>query len=265
MQYKEHEIVKEFAELAYTMWSMGWDEKNGGNISYILSEKELEELDLKKKEFVTLSNIPQNLVGQYILITAAGSNFRLIKNSVEETTGIILLEQEGFSIMAGFENKNKPTSELYMHLLSHSTRLEIDPDHRAIVHNHATEISEMSFIHELDDKSFTRTLWGIITECIVVFPDGVGVLPWMVCGNEEIGKATAEKMKKSRIVIWAYHGILAAGNSLNDAFGLIETVNKAAKIYVNTVDKRITDGISDEELKSLCAFFDIQPRKEYLS
>ena len=69
----------------------------------------------------------------------------------------------------------------------------------------------------------------MITECIVVFPDGVGVLPWMVCGNEEIGLATAKKMETCRIVVWAHHGILASGSSLNDAFGLIETVNKAAK------------------------------------
>lgn len=33
------------------------------------------------------------------------------------------------------------------------------------------------------------------TECIVVFPDGIGVLPWMFCGTNEIGKITAKEMK----------------------------------------------------------------------
>lgn len=31
------------------------------------------------------------------------------------------------------------------------------------------------------------------TECLVVFPDGVGVVEWMVPGGKEIAIATSEK------------------------------------------------------------------------
>ena len=44
------------------------------------------------------------------------------------------------------------------------------------------------------------------TESIVVFPEGVGVLPWMVCGTQLIGEHTAEK-KEVSAVIWALHGV----------------------------------------------------------
>jgi rhamnulose-1-phosphate aldolase len=30
-------------------------------------------------------------------------------------------------------------------------------------------------------------------ECIVVFPDGVGVIPWIIPGTNEIGKALQRK------------------------------------------------------------------------
>lgn len=260
--FTKQKVVKELANLTYTMWQMGWDEKNGGNISYILSEDEVIDIDIDVSgRFYQLGNIPQNLLGKFILITASGSNFRLVKDDIENTVGIIRVEENGYTIVAGFDNGNKPTSEIYMHLLSHGTRLEVDPKHCVIVHNHATEISEMTFVHELDDISFTRTLWSMITECVVVFPDGVSILPWMVCGNEDIGLATAKKLEDSRIVVWAHHGILASGNSLNDAFGLIETVNKAAKIYLATVDKRITTGITDDQLLDLCEFFGIAPKE----
>ncbi|WP_440895253.1 rhamnulose-1-phosphate aldolase [Amphibacillus sp. Q70] len=260
--FVEHKVIKELGDLAYTMWKMGWDEKNGGNISYLLSADELSEfiLDENPRTFV-LNGIPENMIGKYIVITASGSNFRLIKDFLEETVGIIKVTEKGYEIIAGFQQDNKPTSEIYMHLLSHSARLDVDANHRVIVHNHATEISAMTFVHELEEKAFSRTLWGIITECIVVFPDGVGVLPWMVCGNEEIGKCTAEKLTYCRIVIWSHHGILTSGSSLNDAFGLIETVNKAAKIYMQTFDKRMTSGITDEELVELCEFFEVTPRE----
>ena len=45
------------------------------------------------------------------------------------------------------------------------------------------------------------------TECIVVFPDGVSVLPWMLCGTNEIGEATRDKMASARLVVWAQHGL----------------------------------------------------------
>ena len=54
-----------------------------------------------------------------------------------------------------------------------------------------------------------------------MFTDGVGILPWMLCGTNEIGEATAEKMKEFRLVIWAMHGIYGAGKTLDETFGLI--------------------------------------------
>ncbi len=49
----------------------------------------------------------------------------------------------------------------------------------------------MNYVHSLDEKELTLTLWQMSTECIVVFPDGVGVLPWMLCGTKEIGEVPA--------------------------------------------------------------------------
>ena len=39
------------------------------------------------------------------------------------------------------------------------------------------------------------------TECLVVFPDGVGIIPWLVPGTNEIGVATAENEKN---LVWFY-------------------------------------------------------------
>ena len=99
--------------------------------------------------------------------------------------------------------------------------MEKDPENRVIMHAHPTYTLAMNHIHPLTEKDFTRTIWGMCTECIVVFPDGIGVLPWMVCGNNEIGVATAEKMKDYRIVVWGLHGLFCAGKDLDEAFGLM--------------------------------------------
>lgn len=103
-----------------------------------------------------------------------------------------------------------------------------------------------------------------MTESIVVFPDGVGVLPWMVCGNNEIGEATAEKMKTYRLVVWTLHGIYAAGRDMDEAFGLIETVEKAAKQYMMTAHLEKRQAITDDNLRALAAAFNLDFREDFL-
>ncbi len=74
----------------------------------------------------------------------------------------------------------------------------------------------------------------IKTEEVFRFPNGVGLLPCMVGGTNEIGEATAEKMKKYRLVVWTNHGIYGTGKTMDEAFGLVETVEKMAQIYMLT-------------------------------
>ena len=99
------------------------------------------------------------------------------------------------------------------------------------------------------------------TESIVVFPEGVAVLPWILCGGEEIGIATAEKMKKYRSVIWAQHGIFSTGETLDEVFGLIETIEKAAEIYLKICDKKIYQSITNDELITLAKAFNLNYKK----
>ena len=123
----------------------------------------------------------------------------------------------------------------------------------------------MNYVHELDEKKLTHTLWGMCIECIVVFPDGIGVLPWMLCGTNTIGEATAEKMKEFRLVVWGMHGIYAVGKNLDEAFGLIETVEKAAQIYMLTAHLPRVNTIEDPQLKELAEFFKVDYRKDFLN
>ena len=136
-----------------------------------------------------------------------------------------------------------------------------DGANRVIYHAHTPGIIEMSFIVPLTDRDFTRRLWQMMTECIFVFPDGLGVLLWMLCGTNEIGQATAEKMKEFRLVVWALHGIYGTGRSLDEAFGLIETAEKAAEIYIKTAHLPHLNTITDEQLRVTAEFFGAKIRE----
>ena len=94
------------------------------------------------------------------------------------------------------------------------------------MHCYPTHTLAMNYVHEVDEKKFTHTLREMCTECIVVFPDGVGVFLWMLCGTNSIGEATAKKMKGFRLMVWGMHGICGAGKTMDETFGLIETVER---------------------------------------
>ena len=148
--------------------------------------------------------------------------------------------------------------------MSHMARLEVDKENRVVMHCHPTYTLAMNYVHPLSEKEITHTLWQMCTECIVVFPDGVGVLPWMLCGTKEIGMATAEKMKEFRVVIWGMHGIYGAGKTMDETFGLIETVEKAAEIYMLTSHLERKNTILDSQLEELARYFKVNYRKDFL-
>lgn len=258
----------EMVRTTTNMYNHGWDERNGGNISLLLSEEEIKDyIDTKK----VIRKIPTGfyaptLVGKYFLVTGTGKYFKNVQYDPEKNLGLFRIAEDGKTaeILWGYSDGGQFTSELPAHLMSHASRLLVNPNNKVIMHCHPSNLLAMSYVHSLDEKEFTRTLWQMCTECIVVFPDGVNVLPWMLCGTNEIGEATAEKMKTARLVVWSQHGIYGAGADLDETFGLIETAEKAAEIYLKIAHLPIKNTITDEQMHMLEKRFNVKGREGYL-
>ena len=265
---KNAPFVEEMKKMTANMYRLGWDERNGGNISLMVDESEaLKYIDPAK----VIRTIPTGfdatpLIGKYFLVTGTGKYFKNVMDNPERDLGLIRIADDGTTaeLLWGYCDGGKFTSELPAHLMSHIARLSVDPLNRVVMHSHPTYTLAMNYVHELDEKKFTHTLWQMCTECVVVFPDGIGVLPWMVCGNNTIGEATAEKMKEFRLVVWGLHGIYGAGRTLDEAFGLIETVEKAAQIYMLTAHLPRVNTITNEQFKLLTDAFGIKFREDFL-
>ena len=255
-------FVEEMKETTANMYRLGWDERNGGNISYMLEESEVAEyLDVNK----VIRTIPTGfdataLIGKIFIVTGTGKYFKNVMKDPETNLGIVRIAADGTTaeLLWGYRDGGKFTSEFPAHMMSHMARLKVDPDHRIVMHTHPTYTIAMNAVCPLDEKEFTKRLWKSNTEAIVVFPDGVGVLPCMVCGTNEIGKATAEKMAKFRLVVWTNHGIYGAGKNMDEVFGLIETVEKTAQIYMLTLG-RVQNSIPDDVLKGLAKLWNLKP------
>jgi len=264
------DLIAEMGRMCSNMYRQGWDERNGGNISYLLCDDEIKKYGLDTAPIIRV--IPTGfdaraLAGKVFLVTGTGKYFKNVEVDPAHNLGIMRISADGTTaeLLWGYTDGGKFTSEFPAHLMSHIARLEIDPKNKVIMHCHPTYLLAMNHVHELCEKSVTRALWKTMTECIVVFPDGVGVLPWMICGNNEIGVATADKMREFRVVVWGIHGIYGCGTDLDEAFGLIETVEKAAQLYMLTAHLPKVNTISDQQLADLAAHFKVDYRKDFLN
>lgn len=260
MKVLESNFVKKFIRLADDGWNLGWHERNGGNLSYRIKDSEIEVLeDLIQSEWEEIGANVKELANDYFLVTGSGKFFRNVSILPEDSIAIIEVDSTGskYRIRWGLVNGGKPTSELPSHLMNHAVKKNLTNGmHRVIYHAHPANIIALTFVLPLESSIFTRELWEMATECPVVFPNGIGIVPWMVPGGKEIALATSELMKSFDAAIWAHHGIFCSGETFDITFGLMHTIEKSAEIYVKVASmggKKQT--ISTQNLNDLaCAF-----------
>ena len=271
MKVLDAEFVKGFIRMATDGWEQGWHERNGGNLSYRIKPDEVGAVqeELVPREWQKIGTSVPQLAGEYFLVTGSGKYMRNVQIQPEDSICIVELDDKGeeYRICWGLVNGGKPTSELPSHLMNHEVKKTVtNGRYRVIYHAHTTNTIALTFVLPLEDEVFTRELWEMATECPVVFPDGIGIVPWMVPGGRDIAVATSELMKKYDVAIWAHHGMFCAGEDFDLTFGLMHTVEKSAEILVKvlsmTPTKRQT--IQPDDFRSLAVDFKVTLPERFL-
>ena len=263
-------FIDDFVRMCFDGFEQGWHERNGGNLSYRMSDKDKEDAASIMKDtgrHIDLGFDASALKGECFLVTGSGRYMRNVPLAPEKNIGIVRISDDGHSydILWGFEDGAKPTSELPTHLMNHMARMSVtDGKCRVIYHAHPANITALTYVLPPDDKAYSRILWQSETECAVVFPEGVGVVDWMVPGSIDIGIETAKLIKKYRAVIWTFHGIFGSGVDFDETFGLVHTIEKAAEIYLKARSAGIIRTITDDQLRKLGEAFGVEINKEFL-
>lgn len=274
MAVEKTDCVKRFVRLCKDGFKQGWHEANGGNLTYRMTNKDIKAC---KKEFdtsrpwVKMGVQADNLKGAYFLTTGSGKYMRNVSLYPKDALGIVQINDAGDSwrVVWGLENGGKPTSEFPTHFMNHSIRMAAtDGANRVIYHAHTPNIITLSTLIEPDPRTWTRILWKSMTECVIIFPQGVGLVPWMVPGGAEIARATADLMDRYDAVVWTQHGMFVSGNTFDAAFGMMHTIEKSAGLYLAA---RAANGgaeprylISDAQLLQVCHDFNVKPNLAFL-
>lgn len=272
MSILEEEFIKGFIRMADDGFRQGWHERNGGNLSYRIRPEELESVKAylgTDGVWTPIGTGVPGLAGEYFLVSGSGKYFRNIILEPEANLAIIEIDRTGehYRIRWGLNKGGRPTSELPSHLMNHEVKKEVTKGaHRVIYHCHTANVIALTFVLPLSDRIFTRELWEMATECPVVFPEGVGVVGWMVPGGRAIAEETSRLMRSYNVAIWAHHGMFCSGEDYDLTFGLAHTVEKSAEILVKVLsirpDKLQT--ITPKDFRALAADFRVSLPEEFL-
>ena len=270
MKVLDAEFVKGFIRMTADGWDQGWHERNGGNLSYRIKTEEAESIkeNFKPRDWQDIGTEVPTLSGEFFLMTGSGKYFRNVQLDPEANICIIEVDETGtkYRILWGLRDGGCPTSELPSHLMNLEVKKKIDPNYRVVYHAHPANVIALTFVLPLDEKVFTRELWEMFTECPMVFPEGVGVVPWMVPGSREIAIATSKVMEKYDLAIWAHHGLFAAGVDFDTTFGLMHLVEKSAEILVKVLSMtpQKAQTVQPDDFRHLAKDLDLTLPEEFL-
>lgn len=268
-------FVQSFMHLCDDGWDQGWHERNGGNLTYRMTADEVNAVRASFSDtpgaWVDLGFSEPSLAGAFFLTTGSGAYMHNVSAAPTANIGIVELNEQGsaYRVVWGLTGR-KPTSELPTHIMNHAIRMAATGGEcRVIYHAHPNNVIAMTFVEPLEAREFSRALWKAMTECVVVFPEGVGVVPWMVPGGTEIAKETSEQMKRFSAVIWAQHGMFVSGATFDETFGLMHCIEKAADIYyrarsMNGGKSDFLNTISDEGLAKIGVEFGVRINEDFL-
>lgn len=173
------------------------------------------------------------------LIAITGSGIDYEEMTIED---IVVVNIDGEII----EGKEKPSSELPMHLACYKKRKDV----MAAVHTHSTYVTTMACMRrEIEPIHY-----------LLGFAGGkIGCIPFYPIGSKQLAENTAEALGEKNAVLLGNHGLMAVGPTINFAFSVAEESEFVAELFFNAEIIGKAKMLAQEDIEPI-----IQSAKAYL-
>jgi len=233
-----NDIIFEVSEIAGYLWERGWAERNAGNISVNISQLIEDPIEsLEEFPYFELKNQHAELSSGYFFVSGTGKRMRDLAREPLNNALIIHINRSGTGYWIISKDKESvrnfmPTSELPTHLGIHRMIAQRGTSEKVVIHTHANELVALTQIKEYcNQESLNNLLLGMHPETIVFIPEGIGFVPYVTPGTEQIAVETLKVLENYKVALWEKHGVFAIGESVYETFDLIDILGKAAKIF----------------------------------
>ncbi len=205
------------------------------------------------------------LAGKTFIVSGSGRRLREIVQDPAANLAAVIVSADGASAKLCTSPRRlfaRVTSEFNSHLAVHCDQvLRTSTNYLALIHAQPMHLTYLSHIARYRDAVFmNQHLLRWQPELIVNFPEGVGVLPFLLPGSSELMQANVEGLREHQVVVWSKHGLMARSDlSVKRACDRIEYLETAARYeLMNLSNGEIADGLSAEEIKRIAVAFNVK-------
>jgi rhamnulose-1-phosphate aldolase len=260
-------VFSDLGQAGHTLVSMHACEGAAGNLSVYLGETPTLPKAFSKTETIDLPvALPEGFTGCFV-VSGSGTRMRDLRENPEGCLGILTILAGGTTATLNYAPSRqfaRITSEFNSHLAVHRAMVTRDRLHyHAIVHAQPRKLTYLSHLADYQDfETLNRRLLRFQPEAILNFPEGIGIVPFLVPGQRELMAANENSLKNHRLVIWSKHGVMARSNtSANAAVDLIEYAETAAEYEcLDLMLGSRANGLSADDLKNIAFAYQVPQR-----
>ena len=257
--------IDKVAEVALYLWTKGWAERNGGNITVNITE--WVDDGMRAKSAISdprpIGAVLPHLEGCWFYCKGTGKRMRDLARDPMGNGSIIRLLPDCAHYEIVADAPVAPTSELPSHLAVHDYLLAKGSPYRASLHTHPIELVALTHSRKWMEKdAATHLLWSMIPETRAFCPRGLGMVPYLLPSSVELAEATVRTLDEDYdVVMWEKHGVFAVDRDIMDAFDQVDVLNKAAQIYIAARGMGFEpEGMTPAQMKELSDAFSLPSR-----
>lgn len=258
------ELLTSIGEAGQRMTEIDAAEAGAGNVSVCIADPVTLPPAFDATREILLPYPSPALAGHTVVITGSGCRLRSLAKDPERHLGVVVIHPGG---MAGTLHHAadgeflRPTVEFNSHLAVHEDHVRRRRvAFHAIVHAQPLHLTLLSNVPEYQHTAaLNDRLLRWQAETIVHLAEGIGFLPFMVPGSDELTMANLASLRHHQLVLWAKHGVMARSDaSVLAACDRIEYAETAARYeYLNLAIGGRATGLTDAELARVVRTFGV--------
>jgi rhamnulose-1-phosphate aldolase len=259
------ELISSIGEAGQRLSEIEASEGAAGNISVFLGWSVEPRRRFPIVKTIELPTAVPDLAHGTLLITGSGRRLREIIQNPIANLGCVIVDaggQTGQLCTSPHRLFTRLTSEFNSHLAVHQDQVHTTKTNfHAVIHAQPPYLTHLSHIPRYQNEEyFNRHILRWQPEMIVNLPEGVGMIPFLIPGSPQLMAATAESLRRYRVAVWSKHGVVARSDaSVKRAADRIEYAETGARYeYLNLVNHESGEGLTTEEIRSICQTFGVQ-------
>jgi len=217
------------------------------------------------QDLIELPQAVPELAGAAFIVSGSGRRLRELIDEPTAHLACLVVNYDGKTarMYTSYQRRfERVTSEFNSHLAVHYDQIvSSGTNFHAVIHAQPVHLTYLSHVPRYQDEGYlNKHLLRWQPETIINLPEGIGFIPFMIPGSQDLMEANVSSLREHRIVIWAKHGVMARSDvSVKRAADRVEYAETAAKYEVlNLQVGEIGDGLSVDQIRSICRTFEIK-------